>query len=79
MDSDLLHCGYFDERPDYEREKLMRNWISVYRRCEHWHRAYSAPTVLAGEMTYIKAGSLFDSRSGRVTRDAVDCRERTTK
>ena len=28
-------------------------------------------SVLAEETTYIKAGSLFDSRSGKVTRDAV--------
>lgn len=31
----------------------------------------SCTAVLAQDVTYIKAGSLFDSRSGKVTRDAV--------
>lgn len=33
--------------------------------------ALVATTSLASEITYIKAGSLFDSRSGKVTRNAV--------
>ena len=33
--------------------------------------ALIATTSLADELTYIKAGSLFDSRSGKVTRNAV--------
>lgn len=33
--------------------------------------AFFATTVVADEITYIKAGSLFDSRSGKVSRNAV--------
>jgi len=48
----------------------MRNWIQSIGAASI-ATALLSTTVLAGEMTYIKAGSLFDSRSGRVTRDAV--------
>lgn len=48
----------------------MRNWNQL-RIAIGLGAALFASSVLAGDITVIKAGSLFDSRSGRVTRNAV--------
>jgi len=48
----------------------MRNWIGLIGAASLGVMLLSTP-ALAAETTYIKAGSLFDSRSGRVSRDAV--------
>ena len=48
----------------------MRNWIHIFVAAIPGAVLLST-SALADGMTYIKAGSLFDSRSGRVTRDAV--------
>lgn len=48
----------------------MRNWIGLIGAAS-LGIVLSGTPALAAETTYIKAGSLFDSRSGRVSRDAV--------
>ena len=48
----------------------MNNWVKVLKRATLLVLLTNS-AVLAGDITVIKAGSLFDSSSGRVTRNAV--------
>jgi imidazolonepropionase-like amidohydrolase len=52
------------------KENFMRNWIRILG-VAGICAVFMSSSVLAQDLTYIKAGSLFDSRSGDVTRNAV--------